>query len=76
MLTIDKVYIDGTCGSQTLAGVSHIERVSHMTQFYSTNSSSAYTQYGWAREFPYSNVCSTIEPGNFLITKNCSAKKV
>ena len=27
-------------------------------------------QYGWALEFPNSNVCSTIWPGNFLITKN------
>ena len=27
-------------------------------------------QYGWALEFPSSNVCSTIGPGNFLITKH------
>ena len=30
-------------------------------------------QYGWALEFRYSNVCSKIGPGNFLITKKCSA---
>ena len=27
-------------------------------------------QYSWTLEFPNLNVCSTIEPGNFLITKN------
>ena len=27
-------------------------------------------QCGWALEFPYLNVCSTIGPGNFMITKN------
>ena len=27
-------------------------------------------QYGWALEFPYSNICRTNGPGNFLITKN------
>ena len=30
-------------------------------------------QYGWALEFPNSNVCSTIWPRNFLITKKFSA---
>ena len=29
-------------------------------------------QYSWALEFPNSNVCSTIGPGNFLITKKCA----
>ena len=32
----EKVYIDGPCGSKTLAGVllAHFERVSHVTHFY------------------------------------------
>ena len=33
---IDELYIDGPCGSETLAGVllARFERVSHMTHFY------------------------------------------
>ena len=37
-IIIDKVYIDGPCGSKTLAGVllllARFERVSHVTHFY------------------------------------------
>ena len=43
--TIDKVYIDGPCGSKTLAGVllARFERVSHVTYFKKwTNRNSAY----------------------------------
>ena len=33
-------------------------------------------QYGLAMEFPNSNVCSTIGPGNFEITKKMSANNL
>ena len=33
-------------------------------------------QYSWALEFPKSNVCSTIGPGDILITKKCSANNL
>ena len=41
-----------------------------------TNRNSAYalcSTYSWAQEFTNSNVCRTNGPGNFLITKKCSA---
>ena len=68
----DKVYIDGPCDSKTLAGVllARFERVSHVTLLQIGPIGRVCMQYGWALEFPNSNICSTIGPGNFLITKN------
>ena len=49
-----------------LAGVllARFERVGHVTHL---KKGAVCIQFGWALEFPDSNVCSKIGPGNFLI---------
>ena len=53
VIIIDKVYIDGTCGSKTLAGVllACFERVSHVTHFLVRPIGIVRIQYSWALEY-------------------------
>ena len=57
MLTIDKLYIDGPCGSKTLAGflLARFERVNHMTHFYRYAGpiGAVGIQYGWIKCLQY-----------------------
>ena len=66
---IDKVYIDGPCGSKTISGVllARFERVSHVTHFHKEDQ---YEPCVW------SYICSTIGPGNLLIIKQFSANNL
>ena len=53
---IDKVYIDGPCGSKTVAGVlfKRLKRVGHVTNFLKTRYQCVILyKYSWALELPY-----------------------
>ena len=67
MWTIDKVYIDGSCGSETVAGVflARLKRVCHVTHFLKSNDTNALSssQYDLALEFSMNG------SGNILIKK-------
>ena len=64
---IDKVYIDGSCGYKTVAGVllARFKGVGNIAYFYKDTIS---MRDPLPEYFSYYNVCSTNGPG-FLITK-------
>ena len=70
VICIDKVYIDGPCDISRCFVCAFRNSESRDSLLWIGPIEAVSMQYGWALEFPNSNVCSTIEPDSFLITKN------